>query len=42
MQPIASNPPTASIYRCEHGGIHLICQNINVGLQLSIERFSAP
>ena len=32
MQPIASNPPIASIYRCEHGGIHLVCQNINIGL----------
>ena len=32
MQPIASNPPTASIYRCEHGGIHLVCQNVNIGL----------
>lgn len=32
MQPIASNPPIASIYRCEHGGIHLICQNVNIGL----------
>ena len=32
MQPIASNPPIASVYRCEHGGIHLICQNINIGL----------
>lgn len=32
MQPIASNPPIATIYRCEHGGIHLVCQNINIGL----------
>ena len=33
MQPIVSNPPLATIYRCEHGGIHLICQNVNIGLQ---------
>ncbi len=32
MQPIASNPPIATIYRCEHGGIHLVCQNVNIGL----------
>ena len=33
MQPVVSNPPVATIYRCEHGGIHLICQNVNIGLQ---------
>ena len=33
MQPIVNNPPIATIYRCEHGGIHLICQNVNIGLQ---------
>ena len=33
MQPVVSNPPIATIYRCEHGGIHLICQNVNIGLQ---------
>ena len=33
MQTIVNNPPTATIYRCEHGGIHLICQNVNIGLQ---------
>lgn len=33
MKPIVSNPPLATIYRCEHGGIHLICHNVNIGLQ---------
>lgn len=33
MKLIVSNPPLATIYRCEHGGIHLICQNVNIGLQ---------
>ena len=32
MQPIVSNPPIATIYRCEHGGIHLVCQNVNIGM----------
>ena len=47
MQPVVSNPPIATIYRCEHGGIHLICQNVNIGLQPgssapSTGRFSSP
>ena len=33
MKPIVSNPPLATIYRYEHGGIHLICHNVNIGLQ---------
>ena len=32
MEPIVSNPPVATIYRCEHGGIHLVCQNVNIGM----------
>ena len=32
MDPIVSNPPVATIYRCEHGGIHLVCQNVNIGM----------
>ena len=32
MEPIVSNPPVATIYRCEHGGIHLVTQNVNIGM----------
>ncbi len=32
MHTIASRPPTVSIYCCEHGGIHLVYQNINIGM----------
>lgn len=32
MEPIVNNPPVATIYRCEHGGIHLVCQNVNIGM----------
>ena len=32
MHTLVSRPPTASIYCCEHGGIHLVYQNINIGM----------
>ena len=32
MHTLVSRPPTTSIYCCEHGGIHLVYQNINIGM----------
>ncbi|MBN63200.1 MAG: hypothetical protein CME20_17735 [Gemmatimonadetes bacterium] len=32
MHTLVSRPPTASIYCCEHGAIHLVYQNINIGM----------
>ncbi len=32
MYTLVNNPPTTTIYCCERGGIHLVIQNINIGM----------
>ena len=32
MHTLAVNPPTTTIYSCDRGGIHLVIQNVNIGM----------
>ena len=35
MKHISSKTPTATVYKCEHGGIHLVIRDVNVALNES-------
>jgi len=35
MKHISSKSPTATVYKCEHGGIHLVIRDVNIALNES-------
>ena len=35
MHTLAVNPPTTTIYCCDRGGVHLVIQNVNIGMHAS-------
>ena len=34
MRMLSKNPPLCTVYLCNHGGIHIVTHNVNVGMPL--------